>query len=74
MPVLSKCRSQEQIRVEGGVETERSGGLDFFNDGGRDRAGVIATPNTTRYGISTKISTPYDPNSPKSQQVQTIPK
>lgn len=43
MPVLSKCRSREQIRVEGGVETERSGGLDFFNDGGRDRADVIAT-------------------------------
>ncbi|KAJ9484704.1 hypothetical protein VN97_g8663 [Penicillium thymicola] len=30
--------------------------------------------NTTRYEISTKISTPYDPNSPKSLQVQTIPK
>lgn len=44
MPVLSKCCSREQIRVEGGVETERSGGLDFFNDDGRDRADVIATP------------------------------
>lgn len=64
MPVLSNCRSREQIRVKGGVETERSGGCDFFNVEAEEIGTDVINTNTTRYRINTKISNPYDPNRP----------